>query len=224
MSRPFIGFIVGHDYKSKGAISFTGVSEYDFNLDQGSQAVDILRDRYNCEPAIFTKYKHDYREIAELYMAKGCLASFELHFNSYTKVARGLEILIRDTSSVETWKVADVFSDHLSEISGIKERHIMPTHDGILPIGRKRRGDVCLAGVFGAAKHTMLVEPSFCNTDNPDSRKIFSGSYPIFLAESVAKTFELEEKKVVSVPIDISSLASRIDKIEQRLGSARVII
>jgi len=223
MINPFIGFIVGHDYKSKGAISFTGISEYEFNRHVADSVVDILKG-YNCEAALFTKYGHNYREISELYLAKKCLASFELHFNSYTKVARGLEILIRETSSVDTWKLADIFSDHLSEVSGIKERHIRPTHDGILPIGRNKRGDVCLKGVFAAAKHTMLIEPAFCNTDNPDSRKIFGGSYPTFLAEAVAKTFDLEKRKVVQVDKNYSILAQRINEIEQRLGSAKLVI
>lgn len=160
-----IGIIIGHSEIEQGSIAYSGVSEFEYNSKVAEIVKELLQD-YDCNVQIYTKQGLNYAPICEKYRDDKPDMSIELHFNSYKKVARGLEVLILHKSDIF---IADRLSSLLSDELGISERR----GNGVLLLKDSDRGAICLREVSKYCQHALLVEPCFANTRNPDSIKLF---------------------------------------------------
>jgi len=168
-----VAVIVGHHQKAQGAVSYNGLSEWSYNNGVAMILQELSEDHDDIEIRTFTKHGLDYKPIVAIYKDWNPDISLELHFNSYKKVARGMECLVLQENP-ETFKVADLFTDYMSELLDISERRKAKAMDGVLVVGENTRGRVCLEDVTQYAKHAMLFEPCFGNLRNPDSLKLFA--------------------------------------------------
>ena len=200
-----ISVIIGHEENKQGSVSYWGESEFSFNCRVAGFLQDMLN-QYDIECFSFRKVGLNYSNIADFYKKVGVDLSIELHCNSYYKVARGLECLMLEGASRETYLYADAITDYVSAAMDIKERHttskIVKT-DGVYAIERHARGAVCLKGVEKSCKHALLFEPCFWNTKNPDSEKLKRDNgyfYAQSLCSAIVKTFSIGEK--TSKPVD----------------------
>jgi len=182
-SKYKFGVIIGHDYKSAGAVSYNGISEWQYNLGVAKKLQEKVKNLY-----IFTKLGLNYTEINEAYKDLGINFSLELHFNSFSQVARGMEMLILKTASIEDLILADKMTDDLATLLGIPQRHSSTLNNkrinGLKILNPSDRGAVCLKSINCPTK--MLFEPCFGNTKNPDSVKLFEAGGDEFYATALA--------------------------------------
>ena len=167
-----IGLIVAHDAKRQGAVNYLGKSEYEW-----SKGVlrELARNHWNKDCIILVGERHgyDYSEINEMYRQNGGVdLSLELHFNSYTKVARGQEMLIKENDDPKTKEIALGITEYVFNKLGIGRRR----DNGIYELPPLARGRVCLDSIKHA-KHVMLYEPCFGNTENADAHSVFEGGW-----------------------------------------------
>jgi hypothetical protein len=222
-----VAIIVGHDAKAQGARSYNGISEYVFNKNVGEYLKAHSLKEEKIDIRVFTKKGLDYSKICLEYLEWKPHISISLHFNSYVKVARGMECLVR-VEDKQTYDVADLLTDYMSELMDITERHKAGKHDGIKIVKSGERGYTCLDEVTNYCKHVMLYEPCFGNTRNADSLKLFADGgkfYAECLFTSICKVLEIDKPVVIDDTAQkIKNLHARIEEIEERLNNAKVVI
>jgi len=178
--KKHIGIIVGHTSDKKGAVSYSGVSEYDYNIEVAKQVTNIINSQTNHEASWHTRNK-GYKPISDFYRENNVFLSIELHFNSYNKQAYGMEMLVLEGNSFD---LADNIISKLARYYNIKER----ANGGVKDLSRTQRGAWCLSSV-DHAKHKMLIEPCFANFKTKDSEKFFEPGcrqrYAVQLAEAI---------------------------------------
>jgi len=188
--KKHIGIIVGHTQNAKGAVSYSGVSEYDYNIEVAKQVTNIINSQTSHEASFHTR-NNGYNAINNFYKDKNVFLSLELHFNSYSKPAYGMEMLVLEGNSFD---LADNIISRLAKYYNIKER----ANSGVKDLSRAQRGAWCLSSV-DHAKHKMLIEPCFANFKTSDSEKFFEPGcrqrYAIQLAEAIITACDLTFEK-----------------------------
>ena len=106
-----------------------------------------------------------------------------LHFNSYTKPAKGAEALLVTTSSTLDDRLGDKITDLLNEKLGIKERG----NDGVKLLTVGERAYKMHKYVKAAGSVLVTIEPCFANYRTPDAEAIFEHEdrYSSILAEAI---------------------------------------
>ena len=214
-----VGIICGHSNAAQGARAYNGQSEFQFNYKVMNDVQEILSLRQDIEIFTFVKSGLNYSDINFAYEANGGMdLSLELHFNAFYRPAFGMEMLVMDGYK-PTIGLAQDFCEAMSCKNGITKRH----EEGAYPIGRHSRGAVCLRNIQHA-KHVMLYEPAFCNTNNQDSVKIIGDpdGYAKDLAQSIVDV--LCEEKPVQEVVEISEFMEVRDDVVAALSKFNKII
>lgn len=193
--------IIGHDHAAQGAVSYNGISEYIYNLGVAQKVQQKLKNVF-----LKTKKGLDYTEVNQMISDLGIDYTLELHFNSAGSVAYGQEMLIRRTAPVETYLLADQFTDLMETEMGINQRHNRAVNgkiiDGVKILNYGDRGDICLRSV--ACNISMLYEPCFANYRTEESKKFFElgcdDIYAAALAETCCNVFGLSYKDSQEIP------------------------
>ena len=197
-----IAIIVGHSENSKGAVSYTGESEWDFNHDIAQRVRTLVNNNISHDKAVFVfyrngklSYKDAMKDIAKRVASMEVDLSIELHFNSYITRAYGCEILVAEDAKnyQENIRIADKWTDELAATFGLKERGTVKFKDMTYGDGVK----VCKVGERGywnlaylsdyKVPYSILIEPMFANTENSESVKFFTPSGKLRYAEFLAR-------------------------------------
>ncbi len=140
-----IAFVVGHNSKSQGAMSYQGESEYLFNLKVGSKLKNV-----------FVK-DDDYLD--EL---KGFDLIIELHFNAFKGDAFGAESLVRSHDE-NAASISEFLLEHFCNHFKIRNR-------GVKYISKRMRGYKNLLQ-YGDTP-SLIFEPCFADRRTPESVQI----------------------------------------------------
>lgn len=189
-----IAIVVGHSKDAKGAVSYNGIHEYDFN----TNIAELLL-------AEAEKYEHIYvqRFLRDRIGLAGCAQRIkdyfgrvdliiELHFNSAAAKATGCEILMLDKSQkVPNFKYDMSFDaafriiEHISMTMGIARRG----RNGVkeLKFGDRGRLNLELFHSIGTTPIAVIVEPCFAHYEHFESKSIIENpeKYANILGESI---------------------------------------
>lgn len=182
-----VGIIIGHDQKAKGAVTYNGISEYDFN----SYVADCIYKLH-----VF-KFQNKISKIQNLKVInrnlgwsdvekqlRGCDLSLELHLNSFEKVANGTETLY-----IENDLVSYDFAKNLSFNISIRLGTNIRGKSGTLGIKEGGRGFNNLNTAKKAGvKIAALVEPCFVNYQTKEAEYLINN--PLEYASILYATLE----------------------------------
>lgn len=177
-----VALIVGHTKKSQGAISYNGVSEYEYNTKVANAVVDLVETK---KVKVFYRDKIGRKGAA--YKAARWAGdeslSIELHFNAFRTAAYGTETLAlsEDEDSIE---IANALSKAISVEFGTKLR----SKYGVKEVPKNGRGGMNLQYCKEAGiESSILVEPFFGNKETTESKKFMEGTGWISYAKCLAK-------------------------------------
>ena len=183
-----IGLVVGHNFKSQGAVNYLGESEYTFNKRiakkvQEKLAVNGIRAVILERPV--GSYSSQCSWIANKLVEFGVEFSVNLHFNCADSKAMGCEVLVAPSSSKLDDSYADYITDQLNEQFGFRERG----QDGIRKVYKGHRGYGMLGAITKKGIPAVIVEPCFGNHRSKESILIFENEdkYVDVLANSLYK-------------------------------------
>jgi len=162
--RTKIAFVVGHHENSKGAFSkHLNSSEWDFY----NKVVNSLGDvSFFHNDKNIRSYTERIKNTASKINKYPFDLVIELHFNSVNdERVSGCETLFYH-SSTNGKKYAQLFSDTISELTGIKKRN-----NGLKPLSNSN--DRGFASVYYTTAPTILIEPFFGSNES-DCEKIQS--------------------------------------------------
>ena len=199
-----IAIVVGHSPTSKGAKSYSGVYEFDYNMLVARSLQNILaREDHSKITKIFFRppghYKTAIKQLAEQVGEWKADFSIELHFNSFRAPAYGCEVLINvdHPNANELAKYVDQFTDRLAKQYNLSQRHRYSfkdgtVGDGVKVLSYKDKGYWNLRYMqLNGVKNSILVEPMFANIKNKESQQFFGGdgvnNYARFLANELRK-------------------------------------
>jgi N-acetylmuramoyl-L-alanine amidase len=148
-----VAIVIGHTEKDKGAYSrILKKSEFDFFKDLENELAkigDVFE--HNPEISSYTRRQIDTAKKTVTYDIV-----FELHFNSFNKIAHGCEALYHE-GSIKGMELAKKFCKTWNKKTGIVVRGAV-AHGGAVAIGKGGRGEMFLK----KTKHTaVLLEPFF---------------------------------------------------------------
>lgn len=207
-----VAIIVGHTKSSQGATSYTGESEYSWNTKVANFMKDEF-DKLGVESKIFFRDGIGMSGVAREMAEDGNWdLSIELHFNAYSKVALGCEILIAEkgTDSNQDYAkcvyIADKITDDLANHFNLRERRstaypddpnkiadgVKVTYDGV-----RGFGNLEVVHKRASVPVVLLIEPMFGNIEHSESRSIipYPEKYARFLANNIAKHMGFEGEK-----------------------------
>lgn len=180
---PKVALVVGHSEDEKGAVSATGMTEY--------EKWDIFLDHFmsyyyedkKIEYKVFLRPKKGAKGIEKAYKAAekwGADALIEFHFNSYNGMAHGCETLCSfDPIDIEFATTIHNFS---LEALGSRDRKVKKKN-------RKDRGGRSTSGLKAA---NCLVEPFFGdNREDNDNFNNKYGAYMTAIHEACKEHFDL---------------------------------
>lgn len=174
-----IALIVGHTVNKKGAESYNGKREWDWNKKVAEEVMIYMAKEFPGK-TVKTFYRPDMvyraavsrvgREVGEW----GADLSLELHFNSigHKINAYGCEVLMNVGALYgdQTLKIADQITDALARDFNLRERD----GDGVVVLKKGQRGyyniKYCLD--YGV-KVALLIEPMFAGTRTHESEQFF---------------------------------------------------
>lgn len=177
-----IAIVVGHTKKDKGATSYLGIQEYDFNSlvaanvnVVGKEIKVIFRDKGGLKGAM--------EEAAKW----GADLILELHLNAHSSVAYGAEILVPEKDQVSFNIAKQMLLDFCNHY-GIRNRGVKIPKGSWT--GKKDRG--WLNGAYAkmaGVKAYLLIEPCFCNIRTEESKKIMENpeDYAKFLSKFLGR-------------------------------------
>lgn len=192
-----VALIVGHSAKAKGAKSYNGQTEFDWNRSVASSVNQMVKDRNSGKltKVFFRDGDLSYREamdkIADEVSKWNADMSVELHFNSIGDAAAyGCEILVYDKSRNygQAFEIADKWTDDLGKRFKLRERN----GNGVKVLSKGERGHYNLAA--HDKKKTpisILIEPTFAGKKTHESERFFEGNgnmeYAVFLTDMICK-------------------------------------
>lgn len=195
-----IAVIVGHTYKSQGARSFKGVTEYIWN----SRVARYMEERSlaysDLELKVFMRDHGGRKEAAINVSGWGADVSIELHFNAVGFVAYGCEALVIEGDE-KSAAFADLVTNKLADKYSLKERHrtnLLSSDyegDGVKELDRKSRGYWNLRYVKNEGVDiAILIEPCFMDTKNRESELIHDDQkgYGEFLVDFIADGHDIK--------------------------------
>ena len=169
------GFIVGHNINAQGANNYLGESEWIFGKRIATKAIAKLEALNYSNVYMLLRPDGDYNrqvshivhQVTELKIKN----TLELHFNSASGRALGVETLISQSATEEDNKAAILFADLLSKKYNFnfKER----ADNGVFTVDKNHNGAGMLYAISRAGAVAILVEPCFANYRNPESIAIF---------------------------------------------------
>lgn len=188
--------VIGHNSGSQGAVNYKGMSEFEFNSVVAFKMVELFTlNGYHINtkkrlPGV--SYSAQVNDVIKYVMSMGDDTMICLHFNSASKGARGVEVLIPITASLLDDRLADIISDRIS-VLGIIERK----EDGVFPVPTNHNGATMLYGGNRSGITTVLPEPCFANYSTTESRAIFEhvDRYVKLLCNSILEFKGLPEIK-----------------------------
>lgn len=180
-----VAIIVGHHEKDKGAVAYTGESEWDWNNNIAVKTKFHLHGEVNVK--IFYRdpnrgYQSAMKDIAKRVAEWGADFSLELHFNSFVREAYGCEILVAEDANnyEDTIRLADVWTDKLAYRFNLKERRKVQFRDKtygdgvkVCKVGERGYWNLAYLSDYGVPM-SILIEPMFANKQTDESRRFFS--------------------------------------------------
>lgn len=194
-----VAIIVGHTEKAKGAVAYTGESEWDWNNSVANKVVHFCKGKSDVK--IFYRspnlgYRAAMKDIAKRVSEWDADYSIELHFNALHKVAYGCEILVDSGSKDYEFliKMCDQWTNKLAKEFDLKQRNKVrfadSTYgDGVKVLKYGERGYWNLAYLSDKGVKAILIEPMFANLKTKESERFFEGKgkekYALFLANRI---------------------------------------
>lgn len=192
-----VGIVVGHNEKRQGATNFLDESEWVFNKRIAYKLQAALSEAGIKSFVVFRPktggYRHECSSVAKELVRLKVTHAICLHFNSAGKGARGCEVLIPPTHTLEDDRFADILTDILNEEYGFYER----AKDGIKTVPSGHNGFGMLDAIRDQGIISVLPEPAFGDYETPESRLIFrqEDKYVDILKRSVVRAW-IEMEKV----------------------------
>jgi len=188
-TKPRFALVVGHNEKSQGAVNYLGESEWVFNKRIARKVQEIMTSWGYTTAIIYrpagTRHSTQVNYVGEKASELGVQLAFCLHFNSYSKVAYGCEVLVTEDAQAEVISIADVITDELNERLGLVERH----EDGVNFIHSGHNGYQMLHELGSRGIMACLLEPCFANFRTKESEAIFENedTYANIIASAAKK-------------------------------------
>ena len=165
-----IAIIIGHEEKAQGARTYNGISEYKFNTYIANALKDLHEFKKENGLAVFSDLKvisrdHGWGAVQSIIAANSIDMTVELHFNSFSGIARGVEVLC-----ISGDKSSEDFAAHLASKIAKEFRSPLRHGNGVFDVTKKERGfnNLNLMKASGA-QISVLVEPGFLNYKTAES-------------------------------------------------------
>lgn len=189
--------VPGHHREARGATSYSGLSEWDFNrhvcnflklIDNyrqltGTSKINLLVSNDKTDTAdIIEKsrifYTSPNQVLPDPYIV------LELHCNAYKDKAFGTEVLCHSKSPVAK-KVANYFATRISKAMGFRLR----SNDGVKPVSYGERGFANIENhMHNGADEALLIEPTFFNYETYEAKKLIE--HPALYADVLYSIME----------------------------------
>jgi N-acetylmuramoyl-L-alanine amidase len=170
-----VAIIVGHDERAQGAITYNKITEYDFNTFVANEIKNLHMFKISHGYAKFKSLhvinrNNGWQSVANQLKANDCDLSIELHLNSFTKAAYGVETLYLENDLL-SFDFAKNLSFKIARFYNSKLRH----EDGTLESHEGDRGNYNLKVVKNAGvKIAVLVEPTFVSHLTRESEQLIN--------------------------------------------------
>lgn len=184
-----VGIIVGHEKNSQGARTYNDISEYTFNYFIAGLLKQLhdfkVSNNYNkIEHIELIDRNSGWNAVQNKIKESQCVVTVELHFNSFYKIARGVETL-----AISGDESSEAFAAFISSRIAKEYRSTIRHGNGVYDVRSGERG---YNNLFNAKKAgafiSVLVEPGFLNHESEESKEIVCE--PLRYANIIYKALE----------------------------------